>query len=183
MPEYSEGFTIVELMMTLAVAAILSAVAAPSFNDIIQNNRLVTQVNELQASLSLARSEAIKRNDFLTVCPSRDGANCMGNWESGWLVFVNDNVDGTVNAGEEILLVHGAISHNNTLTFNRARVTYAGSGKARGGSNGSFTLCDGRGARYAKGIIISNTGRARLAIDKNGNGIVENGSKKSVRCP
>jgi type IV fimbrial biogenesis protein FimT len=181
--ERIDGITIIELMITLTVIAILTAVAAPTFTSLIQDNRLVTQVNELQASLSFARSEAIRRNNYVTTCRSNDGTSCSGNWENGWIVFVNDNADSTVNGGEAVLLIHGAITSNNTITFNRARVTYTGNGIARGGSNGTFTLCDDRGPTSAKGIIVSNTGRARLAIDSNANGIVENGSNTNVSCP
>ena len=177
------GITIVELIIALAIAAILSAIAVPSFTNIIQDNRLAIQVNELQASLSFARSEAIKRNNYVTTCRSSDGKNCIGDWTDGWIVFVDDDLDSTVDTGETILLRRGTISTNNTLTFNRSRIIYTGDGTARGGSNGTFTFCDKRGRTSARGLIVSNTGRSRLAVDKNTNGIVENGSNKNVSCP
>jgi type IV fimbrial biogenesis protein FimT len=177
------GLTFVELMMTLAIAAILSAVAAPSFNNIIQDNKLVTQVNSLQASLSFARSEAIKRNNFVTVCGSNDGENCIGGWNTGRSVLVDNNLDNTVGADEPILLVVADIASKNTLNFNRSRVAYTGTGIARGGSNGTFTFCDNRGEISAKGIIVSNTGRPRLAVDRDADGIVESGSNHNVSCP
>ena len=71
----NKGLTMLELMITLAVATILIASAAPSFRESIQNTRLVTQVNELQTALSLARSEAVKRNENVTVCASSDGSS------------------------------------------------------------------------------------------------------------
>lgn len=178
-----DGFTFVELMMTLAIVAILSAVAAPSFNNIIQDNKLVTQLNSLQASLSFARSEAIKRNNFVTVCSSNDAKNCIGDWNKGWIVFVDNDVDNTVDTDEPILQVVGATASKNTINFNRSRVAYTGTGIARGGSNGTFTFCDSRGETSAKGIIVSNTGRARLAVDRDADGIVESGSNHNVSCP
>lgn len=182
-PTITSGFTIIELMITLAVAAILAAVAAPSFTDMIRDNRLVTQLNEFQASLALARSEAIKRNQNVTVCRSNNGSACSGNWENGWIIFGDDNANGTVNTGEEIYRIHGAISGANTLRFNQTRVIYAGDGIVRGGSNGTFTFCDARGANSARGIVISTTGRPRLATDGNSDGIVEDGSGNNVTCP
>jgi type IV fimbrial biogenesis protein FimT len=179
------GITIIELMISLAVIAILSSIAAPSFTNIIQDNRMVTQLNELQASLSFARSEAIKRNNTITTCRSNDGKSCegKGDWKNGWLVFVDADFDSIVDIGETILLRHAAISTNNTIIFNRSRVIYSGNGTARGGSNGTYTFCDSRGITSARGIIISNTGRARLAVDSNANSIVENGSNTNVSCP
>ena len=181
----AHGITIIELMVSLAVVAILSSIAAPSFTSLIQDNRLVTQLNELQASLSFARSEAIKRNNTVSTCRSHDRKSCegKGDWKNGWLVFVDSDVDSIVDIGETILLQHGPISTNNTITFNRSRIIYNGDGTARGGSNGTFTFCDQRGISSARGIVISNTGRARLAVDSNANGIVENGSQENLSCP
>jgi type IV fimbrial biogenesis protein FimT len=163
-----KAFTIIELMITLAIAAILASIAAPSFTEIIQNNRMTTQYNELLAGLSLARSEAIKRGITVTLCQSNNATTCGGNsnsWHAGWIVFVNDNADSTVDTGEEILRVHGSLSGGNTLTFGaRTQVSYESDGLARGGSNGTFTLCDARGDSNKKGIVISTTGRTRHAI-------------------
>ena len=82
------GFTVVELMITLSVAGILLAVAVPSFNQMIVANRLATQANEIVAAVSLARSEAIKRNASVTLCRTSDGADCVGgsgNWQN-WII-------------------------------------------------------------------------------------------------
>ena len=184
---HASGFTIIELMITLAVAAILAAIAAPSFTTIIQDNRLVTQINRLQATLSLARSEAVKRNNSVTTCPSSNGTACIGNWENGLIVFLDIDADGSIDAGDEILRVHGPITAANTLRFGRARVTYAGNALATG-FNGTFTLCDGRGATSARGLITNNSGRPRLAIDSNADGTVDTGtvttpSTANVTCP
>lgn len=81
-----QGFTLLELMVAIAVAAILISVSAPSFRTIIQNNRIVGQSNQLVTAFQLARSEALKRNTTFVVCSSADGKACGGNWTDGWLV-------------------------------------------------------------------------------------------------
>jgi len=159
----TKGFTFIELMMTLAVAAILLSVAIPNFRSSIQNNRMVTQINELQTSLSLARSEAVKRSSNIAVCRSSNGTSCTGNWEDGWIVFVDGDVDGAVDEGEEILRVHGGVPGDVAIAFSQTLVTYRNNGLATDGVNGTFTLCDARGAESAKGLIIGPSGRARLA--------------------
>ena len=176
----------IELMITLAIAAILIASAAPSFRTSIQNNRLVTQVNELQTSLNLARSEAIKRNDNVTVCQSSNGTTCTGgNWQDGWIIFLDNDFDGNVDTadGDVVLRVDGVISGGNTLSFTQTRVIYARDGFARPNSAGTFTLCDSRGASEAKGLVIGVSGRPRLAIDSDSNGILEDGDDNDLVCP
>ncbi len=179
------GITIIELMITLAIAGILIASAAPSFRTSIQNNRMVTQINELHTSLSLARSEAIKRNNNVTVCQSSDGASCTGNWQDGWIIFVDNDFDGSVDAGDGdvVLRVDGIITGDNTLSFSQTRVIYARDGFARPGSAGTFTLCDTRGAEQAKGLVVGISGRPRLSIDSDSNGVLEDGTDTDLACP
>jgi len=159
----SQGFTIIELLITLAVAAILLSLAAPSFRDIIKNNRLVTQVNLIAAGLNFARSEAIKRSISVTLCKSDDQVTCSGNWQDGWLLFEDIDGDGTVDAGDTIIRVGAGQSSGVTLVFpGKNRVTYNANGFAVG-FNSTFKVCDDRGFTYGKGLVVSNTGRVRTA--------------------
>ena len=87
----NSGLTLIELLITVAIVGVLIASATPSMTEFIQNNRAVTQVNELHTSLSLARNEAIKRNSNITVCRSSNGTTCSGAWQNGWIVFVDNN--------------------------------------------------------------------------------------------
>jgi len=174
-------------MTTLAVLAILVSLAAPSFNDLIRDNRLSTQLNDFVASLHNARSEAVKRGIEITVCKSADNATCTvgGNWEQGWLVFIDDNGDEQVDAGETILNAGSALGGDNTLTGN-ANVADVIKFDSRGfsqGFNGTLTLCDARGASSARGIVISNTGRVRRAADMDDDGIEEDGGGNALVCP
>jgi type IV fimbrial biogenesis protein FimT len=182
-PFKNKGLTMLELMITLAIAGILIASAAPSFRESIQNTRMVTQVNELQAALSLARSEAVKRNENVTVCP-RDPdeivPTCADNWQDGWIVFVdldssgdidrdtNDcktDVDTDEDLDEDcVLRVHQSLSGGNTLAFSQDDVIFEPEGITTSGIKGVFTLCDSRGSDKVKGLVIGPSGRPRLAI-------------------
>lgn len=84
----------VELMITIAIVAILLAVAFPSFQGSLRSNRLATASNELMASLSLARSEAIRNPAGAAICTSLDGAICGGDWNDGWIVWIDEDDDG-----------------------------------------------------------------------------------------
>ena len=172
-PSRSRGFTLVELVITLAVAAILLTLAVPNFSQFVKNNRLITQANDFVTALNVARSEAIKRGDRVTLCKSSDQVSCAGsgNWEQGWIVFVDVNDDGIVsNPATNVLRVHGALEGNVTLKGDAVLanyVSYVSSGATQqiGGAtsatqSGVLVLCDDRGfIDEAKGVKISATGR------------------------
>lgn len=182
----AKGLTLIELMITMAIAGILVAGATPSLTEFVQNNRAVTQINDLQGALGLARSEAIKRNNNVTLCASDDAVGChdhMERYHHGWIVFVDSDFDGNVDAGEEILRVHGEITGDNKFEYSDSRViTYASNGLERAGASGTFTLCDNRGTQSARGIILGVSGRARLATDSDSNDIPNDDDGKDLQC-
>jgi type IV fimbrial biogenesis protein FimT len=177
---HASGFTIIELMMTLAVAAILATIAAPSFSDIIKNNRLSSQYNELLTHITLARSEAVKRGTDIKVL-NNNGANSVI-WDAGWVVYQDVDDDDTVDS-DEAILVSNSPSANITVRFNNnGQITYQANGL--GITAGTFTICDDRTDEEAKGLIINATGRVRVATDGNGDNIVDLGSgATNLSCP
>jgi type IV fimbrial biogenesis protein FimT len=84
----TKGFTLFELVVTIAVAAIIVSFGIPGFTSFIQNNRAVTHTNDLVTALNLARSEATRRGAEVQVCPSADAAGCDAttDWSNGWIV-------------------------------------------------------------------------------------------------
>lgn len=132
-PTGASGFTILELMITVAVLAILLGIAVPSFTEIIRQNRLSTQTNDLLTATAVARSEAVKRGARVSICPA-NGNTCSGvsEWSSGWLVFTDDGATpGSLDAGEVILQrwpAASAQSLNVTNTQGLTSVSYEGTG-------------------------------------------------------
>lgn len=96
----AHGFTLLELMVTVAVAGVIFTLGVPSFVDMVRNNRAATNVNELLTAFSIARSEAIRRGWNVTVCRSSDGATCGGDWADGWIVFRDDAATDTAAPDE-----------------------------------------------------------------------------------
>lgn len=88
----NRGFTLIELMITLAVAAVVLGIALPSFTQMMRNNNSIAIGSELSAALNYARSEAVKRSKRVSICASSDGLSCLAanNWGQGWLVFVDN---------------------------------------------------------------------------------------------
>ena len=99
------GFTLIEMMVVVALVAILVAIATPSFVGLMQSNRVSAEVNSFVGDLQFARSEAIKQGAPVSVCASSDGLNCLGanTWQSGWIVFLDLDGSGTVTTGDQVL--------------------------------------------------------------------------------
>ena len=106
------GFTLVEMLVVLALGAILTVLAVPSFQTLLLNRRVQVAVDALAGDLRFARAEAIKRSARVTICASLDGATCQGAgglWKDGWIVFVPTAASGSFTAGDEIVRVQGAM--------------------------------------------------------------------------
>lgn len=175
------GFTLIELVVTLVVVAIIAAIAAPSFMTMIRTNRIVTEANDLLATLQLARSEAIKRGVQVTVL--RNG-NTSSDWDAGWTVFTDWNGNGqfdddgkapTCDTGEDcILLTQGALKGNMTLRTGAhftAWVAYLPTGysiSSGGAGNDTFRLCGSdKNTSDARSIVVSVTGRPDVQVGTN----------------
>lgn len=90
------GFSLIELMVTIAIVAILLSVALPSMADAIARNRIASSANAFLAGLNYARTEAIRRNGAAGVCPTKSGVVCDGDWGDRWLVFAGKPTEPTV---------------------------------------------------------------------------------------
>ncbi|MBD3635063.1 MAG: GspH/FimT family pseudopilin [Methylophaga sp.] len=179
------GFTVIELMIVLSVLAIISATALPSFRSLLIEIEVDGQINKLVSTLQLARSEAVKHNQVVTICKSLDGQNCGGNWSDGWLMFVDNNADGHKNTAEIALtsaqLIDGytlswsAFGSNNYIRFRQNGLTSS--------HNGSFILCPvNLDSRFARAVIISKTSRVRTSKDSDQDGVEENASGDPLSC-
>ncbi len=172
------GFTLVELMVTLVVLGILVSIALPSFSGLIKNERLTTQANDLLSDLAFARTEAMRRGGRVTVCPSADQASCGTDWAAGRLIFADLDRDTEVTAGDEILRSRIALSGENSLVYSSAlaqRIQFRGSGLPNdqliSGTTlkESFKLCDASAANLGRLITITTLGTVEIS--------------RSVSCP
>ncbi len=180
------GLTLVEVMITLLIVSILVAIAVPSFTHMKRRHEANGETNRILSLLALARSEAIKKSQVVTLCKSSDPAECGGDWQDGWILFADNNKDGSLDEGEEIL-TRGQVEWGFKLSyrafgsFNHLRFTPLGFTLSH---NGTFKLCPADDdPRYARVVIISKTARIRLSKDADGDGIYEDASGKPLVCP
>ena len=168
------GFTLIELMTTIGIAAILVTMAVPSMKSFTLNSRQTAGVNELVSGMHLARNTAITMNTRVTMCTSENGQSCQAvSWDKGWIAFVDKNSDQNVDGDEAIIRSAGGVEG---LTINSGLYSdylmYRPNGRVMrasvGENSGSFTSCDHRGAEYAKAIFLDLSGRPRVSDSYSG---------------
>jgi len=152
-------------MVILAMLAILSSFAIPSYNRLVASQRITGEVNRFVGSLHGGRSEAIMRNQRVIICQRQQGDVCesSGGWHHGWFSFVDKNRDGAFDTNEPLLRQQSALNAKVTVTSGRrSRVVFQPSGVTPG-TNATFTVCHAGYPELARAVIISNTGRVRTS--------------------
>lgn len=186
MPD-ARGFTLIELLTTLAVAAILLGVAVPSYEWITTRNRIAEEINDFLSTLRLARNEAGRRGLNVAVCASANGTACSssGDWQQGWIAFVDFDGDGAIDVGDTILRQRIALADGHRMqgTANAVRlIAFNRNGQALS-SNGVIALCPADlDTRQARALEISPIGWIRAATDQNHDGVVELDAGTPISC-
>jgi type IV fimbrial biogenesis protein FimT len=164
------GFTLVELLVSLAIMVILLTIAIPGYAFLINANRAAAVTNELISAIHFARSEAIKRGMRVTICKTNDAdavspaCSNDANWEQGWLVFADGGIRGVVDSGDTLLRAQGRASPGTAITSTNYEkfISYLPGGVSQGSNglaNGTLQVCV---AGNRRDIIINATGRPRL---------------------
>ena len=169
------GFTLIELMIAVALVAILLATAVPALDDFTNDARQTGAINDFISSIHLARNTAITTNSRVTMCASASGTNCeLTSWDAGWIVFGDLNSNGALELGETIVSASAAVEGLSIQSGEfPAALMYRPNGRAMTaaltGNSGEFAVCDFRGVDYAKVILVEISGRPRMS-EKKANG-------------
>lgn len=156
------GFTLIEMMVALAVLAILLTIGLPAFGGLIDRQRLDTTANTLIRSVQFTRGEAARRNEFVTMAPLDE------HWHGGWLVFIDANHNGRHDSGEIILREDRPSSsthiHANANIASYLRYNPQGESQLLNGGfqSGTFSFCPNRPGVKGRQLIINRVGRARM---------------------
>ncbi|MDZ4262458.1 MAG: GspH/FimT family pseudopilin [Pseudomonadota bacterium] len=160
--QHNVGFTLVELMITLAVAAILATAAVPSFISMIASNRVTSASNELVTALNLAKSEAVRSGQSTRLCKT-DSCNAEGSWGDGWILFNDANGDGKKSDGEQIIRVHAAPDPSLAFQFNSGNsIEFRPNGRTN--ELGSFCFRNSHQNDNSRAVSITLVGRIQTKV-------------------
>ena len=164
------GFSLVELLIAVAIVGLLVLAAGPSYRSWIAAQQLANHAHFLAGTLNQARSEAIKSGSRVNLCKTRDNEQCADDgsgWEMGWILFIDENQDGEISAGETVIRTLGPPGNGITVRGNRPvadYVSYTSLGHARMLSGalqmGTFVVC--KPGQDALQVVLANSGRARV---------------------
>ncbi len=181
------AFTLIEVLVVLAILLILTNLAQPKFNQFIVKLRVDNEISKLQRMLLLARNNAVSLGRHVTLCPLNQSNTCSTNWHKVLSVFTDNNKNKTFepNLNERIIQVKAAIATDDKLQYAKYRdaLIYSPLGRlGNWGGNGTFKYCPKNHPSYSRGIVISITGKSYLTTDINKDGRDRNRRKKIIVC-
>ena len=165
----TRGYTLYELLITLLLVALLSAITVPSLSASLARQRQRAEIDALFHAVHVARKESIMRRRVVSICPSKDATTCGGNadWSNGWLMFENTDRDWPPHIDDgEVLIQHHAVGAETTMTANRPGFTLRATFLRA--TNGTIIVCDSQSRIPARALVISYSGRPRVATKTTG---------------
>ncbi len=177
------GFTLVELLVVMAIVAILASLAAPSFTGLIANSALDGHTSALMEDMRLARSVAVRRGRSVSMCPTSDAMattpSCLSaanaDWSKGWIIFEDTDANGSYSGTD--VLVRRQVALENAGAFNTGtgnstattekppeNVRYMADGRLGGGVSGAgaiILLAGNSDTTLSRAICVNSTGRVR----------------------
>jgi type IV fimbrial biogenesis protein FimT len=180
------GFTLLELMVSLATLGILVTLSVPGLSAMLQANAAETMMNDLARTMSMARASAVFQGQMVTMCRSKDGKGCNSGWHDGILVFLDRDSDRTVDAADVILHMTPAAKLPGTLILRsfpaRQYLQFTPAGIINN-QTGNFTWCPAdNNPQQAQQLIFNITGRVRFAADADKDGIREGADGTPLSC-
>ncbi|WP_133127438.1 GspH/FimT family pseudopilin [Legionella nagasakiensis] len=162
------GFSLVEFLTILTIAAIFTTLAIPGYNALIQNNKIVSAANKLSASLNFARMEAVKRGVRVAVCPAANAAfTACGNntqWSQGWIVFIDADNNNAIETTSDLVKVAQSLPNDAVITSSSDVISYDGSGFLTNGASSLSLRTSGCTGNNARVINIANSGRISIGV-------------------
>jgi len=178
------GFTLIELIVVLALAGIVLGIGIPSLNHLSEQVHAARISRQLMVQVNFARATALNLNRTVTLCPSADGIICSKTGSRHWLVFSDQNNNRRID-GDETVYTHTRVPGKGAIRFAVSRganyMRFEPDGRAI--EFGNITYCPAASnGKYIQSVIVSFNGRPRLARDRNGDGIPEDANGRNISC-
>lgn len=181
----ASGITLIELLVSVSVSAIITSIALPNFNEFIVQLRVDNEIYRLGRLLHVARNHAINSDSHTIVCPLQNNT-CTSDWHKTLSVFVDNNSDQKFNRNDGDLLIttKTAIKAGDMLIYakNRTKITYQATGHLFGLANGTFRYCPKNFEKKSRAIVVARSGRFYSSLDINKDGVDETRSNKAISC-
>lgn len=175
------GMTLIEMLISLSIIAILLTVVAPSVQSILKNNKVTADVNNLSALARQARFTAINERADVVMCPTTNYSSCSSSWTNAKMVFIDDNGNGNRDADERLIASADPLSESNRVSGISGNLLFLDNGGIA--KNAEIVVCPGGGdAKTASALLMSLYGRITTATDSNNDGIKENASGANLSC-
>jgi len=186
MSSKTSAYTLIELLCSLAILAVLLNLAIPAYSNLVEHHQAQIVIEQLERAISITRHTAINEGTMTTLCKSADGRTCGGQWQQGYIVFTDNNGDRLINGSDRLVQVFKGQHDIGTLTFrafqNKQYLLMTAEGFTNY-QNGNFTFCPAsQKAEQAEQLIINRSGRTYRAKDRDGDGIKEGANGKPLVC-
>ncbi len=181
----SQGLTLLELLVALAIAATLAFYAVPALSPWLHRQEARSTALRFIQLVQYARVQAIESRLPVIVCGSDSAAGCLHDWNRGTLVFIDRNDDGEMGPKDKLLAQYPPLGERGVVTWRAAfgKPFFRALPTGRVSFTGNFTYCPRSGdARLASRVIVNAAGRPRMARDRDGDGIVEDARGEAVDC-
>lgn len=180
-----QGFTLVEILVTIAILAVISVIALPNINTFLVKMRVDNAISETHRLILIARNTAINTGKNTTLCALKESNGCGGDWGGEISVFANGNGSNTsaYNATtDQIIKVKAAVKNDDTLTFAHARIIYSPTGRLISNNAGTFRYCPKGYEDESRGIDVATSGRAYISSDTDNDQKDEDRAGNEISC-
>lgn len=178
-----KGLSLLELMITVAIASILLTAVGPNVRSILTSNDISGSINNLSGVLRFARHTSINEESEVVVCPSSNYSDCASDWSNTKIVFIDTDGNGNRGDDEELLASSDAVPSTLTLNGVSGSLLFKSDGSIDSNASLAITVCpDSEDEEYARALLVTSFGRITVSVDEDGDGVAEDDSGNALSC-